>query len=1072
MRAKILSASAGSGKTYRLAYKFVHDTIKHYNEKPYLYRAILAVTFTNKATEEMKSRIIKEFSKLINTPDKSDYMADLKRDLQIGEELIVKRARAILSKILHDYSRFTILTIDKFFQRILRAFIKELGIDINYNIELDSTTILARSTDSLIDDILHDEELQQWIMEYAQERMDDNDDWDMRKDMLSLGKELFNEHSKQGISQSLSKKELLQAIRSIEAVTQKSMAEMVRLAEKALEIMREAGAEPSYFSGKENGFIKKFTEYANGDFSAPTDTIRNRAASADGWVAKSKKPSEQSIKAQNAAIKLQPILARIVEIYDKEHKLYNSLLLIKKSYRSYGLLQDIYQKVGNICNQEGVMLLSETKYVLSQFISNNDAPFIYEKTGNRFERFMIDEFQDTSAREWANFVPLLQNAMSQSEDNSVLIVGDVKQSIYRWRGGDWRILQQGVEKALGQQDTELEILANNYRSLPAVVDFNNMAIEKSVKAKNDDLNEKLLTALESGDLSKECYAELFNTLDSAYKNHKQTAKKSSQREGYVRVGLYEEQPPLIECIESAIARGYSYGDIMILHRTGDDAIKSAEILLEYKKRNNAFNIMTQESLIIGKAPISGFVIALFRLSQDANDSISRALVNNYQNRPYDAELSSEEIAWLTEISQLSPEQAFEKIVERYNLSSRTEEIAYLQAIHEQIVAYSSSKIADIELFLKYWDETGVKKSLVVEQSDSTIELMTIHKSKGLEKKIIIIPYCSWTLYKEGRSDNRVWASPSKENQLIANIGSFPTLFNKSMGASYFSDDYHREFVYSHVDSINLLYVALTRACEELYVYIPAPKKRSSNNIGLLLWDALGQASNNEAGYYIEFGKKETIDNKVMASEGVSDSMQSDKDKPKEQQKSILIEDYPSNNYPIKLSLPIERYFEESADSVASLQVGILMHKILSEAQNTEQIKEKIEQANELGAINKEQADTLGQIIEREFENPKVGEWFGGDWDIVRCESDIIQSPKLNSQFQKAVGTLRPDRVMIKGNRAVVVDYKFGNITAKSHIRQMREYMRLIGQMGYSQIEGYVWYLTRSEIVQIEEMELF
>ncbi len=195
MRAQILSASAGSGKTYRLAYKFVHDTIKYYRDKPYLYRAILAVTFTNKATEEMKSRILKEINDLIVRPAESSYMADLKRDLGFDEAEIVKRARSIQTKILHDYSRFTILTIDKFFQRILRAFIRELGIDINYNIEIETSTVLTRSADSLIDDITGDDTLRQWIMEFAQEKIDDNSQWDIRRDLLALGRELFNEQS-------------------------------------------------------------------------------------------------------------------------------------------------------------------------------------------------------------------------------------------------------------------------------------------------------------------------------------------------------------------------------------------------------------------------------------------------------------------------------------------------------------------------------------------------------------------------------------------------------------------------------------------------------------------------------------------------------------------------------------------------------------------------------------------------------------------------------------------------------------------------------------------------------------
>ena len=185
MRAKILSASAGSGKTYRLAYKYVHDTIKYFYEKPYLYRAILAVTFTNKATEEMKSRILKEINDIVQSPAKSSYLKDLKRDTALTEQEIISRAKGILSRILHDYSRFTILTIDKFFQRILRAFIKELGIDLNYNIELETSSILTRSTDALIDDITTNEELQRWILDFAQENFDNNSGWDVRRNILA-----------------------------------------------------------------------------------------------------------------------------------------------------------------------------------------------------------------------------------------------------------------------------------------------------------------------------------------------------------------------------------------------------------------------------------------------------------------------------------------------------------------------------------------------------------------------------------------------------------------------------------------------------------------------------------------------------------------------------------------------------------------------------------------------------------------------------------------------------------------------------------------------------------------------
>ncbi len=709
MRAQILSASAGSGKTYRLAYKFVHDTIKYYRDKPYLYRAILAVTFTNKATEEMKSRILKEINDLIVRPADSSYMADLKRDLGFDEAEIVKRARSIQTKILHDYSRFTILTIDKFFQRILRAFIRELGIDLNYNIEIETSTVLTRSADSLIDDITGDDTLRQWIMEFAQEKIDDNSQWDIRRDLLALGRELFNEQSRQTVMNSTSKEELQKAIREAEKRSARARADMKAAAEKALEIMDRAGVCPTDFAGKSRSFAKYFSAIAAGDVKEPTATARQRAASPDGWAAKGS-------AAQAAAPELQPLLAEICDTFDRNRRLWSTLPLVKSTYRSYALLQDIYKRVRDLCEEEGIMLLSETKYILSRFVAGNDAPFIYEKTGNRFERFMIDEFQDTSIREWENFVPLLQNAMSQSEDTSVLIVGDVKQSIYRWRGGDWRILQHGVRKALGDADTELRILSDNYRSLPRIVEFNNTAMARVVERDNADLDAALLKAAERGSLSRSGYDDLRGTLRSAYEGHAQTPRRKSRNEGYVRIETFEQTPPLVECIESIIARGYSYNDIMILYRKASDGLRTARILLEYKRRNNTFNIMTQDALIVGNAPVSSFVTSVMRLSQDPNDSISRAVMNDYLGRDYDAPLAEDDRATLARICRLTPEEAFEKIVLEYRLDLRHDEIAYLQALHEQIAAFCAAKVADIQLFLAAWDEKGSAKALSVRRA--------------------------------------------------------------------------------------------------------------------------------------------------------------------------------------------------------------------------------------------------------------------------------------------------------------------------------------------------------------------
>ena len=258
MRARVLSASAGSGKTFRLAYKFVHDTIEHFNDRPYLYRAILAVTFTNKATEEMKSRILQKMSDLVRCPQHCDYMELLRKDLGLSEHEISKRAGAILRRILHDYSRFTILTIDKFFLQIMRAFLKELGMEINPNVEIETSSLLSRSTDALIEEITSNEELQRWITGFVQENVEEGDKWDIRRSLTEQGAMLFDESSREALEGAASKEKLHSMVKHAEQLTHNIQSRMQSLAQRAVEIIAAANLTSADFSGGERSFTKYF----------------------------------------------------------------------------------------------------------------------------------------------------------------------------------------------------------------------------------------------------------------------------------------------------------------------------------------------------------------------------------------------------------------------------------------------------------------------------------------------------------------------------------------------------------------------------------------------------------------------------------------------------------------------------------------------------------------------------------------------------------------------------------------------------------------------------------------------
>ncbi len=1053
MRAQIFNASAGSGKTYRLAYKYVRDVIS----EPLRYRHILAVTFTNKATEEMKSRILHEINTLAKG-ESSSYMQSLRDELRLSQEAIRRRAYQARAYILHDYSRFTVLTIDRFFQRILRAFIQELGLDLNYNIEIESSSILAQSADNLIEQITSEKELRDWLLEFIEERVEDGKRWDIQDGILSLSRELLSESNRDTLQNALSKKEIKDIVTKLSRRNRQSREEYAALGQRAVEIISRAGCTPSDFKGKSKSFANHFDRIAQGDIKPPTKTFRDKGESTNGWC-------DKGSPAEVTTAELLPILRQICDHFDRDIKLWNTTTLVRENYRSFALLNDLYTRVKQMCDEQNMMLLSETKLILAEFIKDNDAPFIYEKTGNRFERFMIDEFQDTSIKEWQNFLPLLQNSMAQSEESSVLIVGDIKQSIYRWRGGDWRILHSGALESLGEESTEVITLQDNFRSLPLVVEFNNSIIEEVVECENSHLNTIIEGAKEGGYIGFKGFSELQNMLQNAYRGHAQTPKKKGESKGFVEVTTYAQTPPIVERIKEIIDRGFKPSDIMILTRTNTEGVKVANMLLESKSENTdpkyRFDVMTQEALIVGYSPVSCFVIANMKLSLNEHDLTQIAIYNHFVGNPnFDEPLDQEAIAMLRSIRLKSLEEVFERIVMFHHLDQSRENIAYLQAIHEQLIGFSTSKISDIALFVEWWEEHGSKKSLSVERSESAIEITTIHKAKGLEKRVVIIPYCNWSLNPKasGEMANIVWAEGDEE---VEELGRFPVRFKSAMGESRFSEEYFRELVYSHIDNVNVLYVALTRAAESLHIFVPhkpSTKKRELTNtkIGDVLLhviDVRGEEA--QLGRALTGKVTEGVDSRTITF-GEPSAPTPDRSTTKE--RLHIMEHYPTAKCDLRLRLPSQRYSEDNHGVIDARHMGVLMHKTFEEATSQEDIFSRLESMRVNGHINHTEYSTLNEGILKTLNNPIVKEWFAGEWDDIRNENDIIV-PQSNQ-------IRRPDRVMIRGGKAIVVDYKFGAKHNSTYAKQLRGYMELLLQMGYKRVEGYIWYIKSGEIVAV------
>ena len=1061
-KAHILTASAGSGKTYSLAREYIYNTLRPQADEqlrgfnPFVYRTILAVTFTNKATEEMKSRILTQINNLA-TGLECEFLEELIAMTSLSEQKLRERAMKVRSAILHDYSRFAILTNDTFFQRIVRAFVKELGIDINYAIELDTAPIIQKSVETLIERMNKSDELEEWLMEFAEENINEGKQWNIKKGIMQLKNELFKEHTKEAID-SIDKEHIKQMVTHYLTTAQQQIEEIKQVAQRASALISQSGYSHSDFS---YGFTAYFDTIAafNSQTKEPSQRVIGHCTdSATEWFKKSPKPTADML---SLAEQLQPMLVEVVNNFQELKYLYNSCVLLRKNYRSFALLNDLYAAAKEICNEQNTMLLSETKHTIASFVTEQDAPFIYEKVGNRFEKFMIDEFQDTSLKEWENFRPLLMNAISQSADIAVLLVGDIKQSIYRWRGSDWNILSSIAPNDLKARNTPIlqDSLRGNYRSLQQIVEFNNSTMSQVAEIENTLLNSQLDHALSNGSISQALHSELYDAIKSAYRteNLVQTPKRKHKHEGFVSVTAhYTPQPDIVGKVREIIHnRGFDPCDITILVRTRGEAESVAKVLLDAGMEDPTmrFGIMTQEALKLNSSPIVQFILAVMRYAVDRRDRVSLAIYNRYlYNFDLYRTLTDDEVEFFDTLKNCSPEQAFEKIMIRHHNLFKGQS-AYTEALHENIIKYCNTKVADLSLFLKWWSDNGGERSVNIDKDRNAIEVMTIHKAKGLENKVIIIPYCTWKFMPEAIRPTTIWTKPTDGSGIENMI--FPVQSTSVAANSIFAEGYYKEYIYSHIDAINLLYVALTRPKEQLHILFPVSRPDKSDNfdpeadnVGELLFNIFGMAEQ-----YSDTADSESVPEPIVCTFGTDDGAAPSE---RVEQKTIVLNESPLSEYKMRLKLSSRRVIEAiQGKATTARDEGILLHEVMERAESVEDITRAVEQLVIDGFISQKRAEEITAQVEKIFENATVREWFGSSWQSVRNECDIIAP---------GVGIKRPDRVMIDGERAVVVDYKFGERSNTYH-KQITLYCTLLEQMGYK-TEGYLWYVREGDIERV------
>ncbi|MDE6483092.1 MAG: UvrD-helicase domain-containing protein [Rikenellaceae bacterium] len=827
---KIIRASAGSGKTYRLAYEYIHTVV----DVPSRYRSVLAVTFTNKATEEMKSRVVNELDGLSRLDD-HPYMADLCRSLKLSPREVKDRAAKALAMILHDYSRFGIMTIDRFFQKIVRGFVRELDLQSDYGIDLNTDYLLSLAVDSLIDSTGHDAGRRRWITGYIDGKIAEGKGRDVKKELTDFAQIILRPEFG-----SYPQGERLEAMgRYLASTTERSriIPEQIRKrASDALQVIDAAGLQEADFARKSQGVYGYLAKIASGGdkFAQNRYVTDAREGVASMW--KGTEPVRES---------LIPVLK---EMYALNEEL-TAYRIISRFSREYMILGDISSELDTVLRNNNTMILSLTDSLLSRLTRGNDAPFIYEKSGTMFDTFLIDEFQDTSTEQWGNFAPLINDAISRTEEGreSVVIVGDTKQSIYRWRGGDWRLIEGSLIDAIDRPEVvTVDLLDTNWRSRRNIIRFNNSLMRSVVESCNATLNGRVKAAFDDRRITASQRDGLLDLLDKAYIGMEQGySPKNSDESGSVVLRLIGKEKgesvtsvrkraldAMVADIERLQDAGYSASEMAILVRTTKEARTVASYLLDYKRENPdkryCYEVVSSEALSVGGAPVVRFVLAAFGLALNGDDRMSLASFNDYLGRDMSQRLDESDSATIETLRSVSLEEAFELLCRRYSLGDDSRGVAYLQAFHSILLSFSG-QAADIPSFMDMWSHHGDKRYIALPEGQDSITVQTIHKAKGLEYDVLFMPFASWELGLKSGSKIRVTEPAEGYEQADDLVISAEA----SLADSPFAYSYLREEVMNVIESVNTLYVALTRAADHLIVNV-LPDINGSDNVGALI----------------------------------------------------------------------------------------------------------------------------------------------------------------------------------------------------------------------------------------------
>lgn len=1057
----VYKASAGSGKTFRLAVQYITMLIK----EPEDYRHILAVTFTNKATAEMKQRILSQLYGIGHSLKNSEsYYREVKNSVTLNEQTIRHNALLALDMILQDYGRFRVETIDSFFQTVLRSLARELHIGANLTLELDTELVIDEAVDTFLASVEQGSDERRNVMEFVENNIDNDKSWSIDGTLKKFSKELFREiFMERGdeLRRILSKPGAVADYKR--NLTSARDTVLPGIVEKVKAVGRDMiGAISSAGSTVEdlNRYVKPLVnKIADGTLVdedlSKGKTLGNCLENPDKFYDKGKLDKFPYLS-NLARESLSPLLEKAKELYDEYNYNRNSFDAALQYIHELSLLLGIRAEIDRQSQEQGRFILADTPMLLSR-LSGSDTSFVYEKTGSFIEHLMIDEFQDTSNLQWGNLRLLLWECLSIGRD--CLVVGDVKQSIYRWRNSDWDILNSRMEKELATYNPQPIPMKKNYRSHQNVIDFNNALFPKAVE---------MLALNYNGETGTD-----YPALNQAYSTVEQISSKDDGK-GYVYVHVDTKKADsddkiflqIAEQLDKLTEAGVSQANIAILCRKGRQITEIAEW---FAANRPDYRMISSEAFQLGSSASVRILVNALKWLADSTDRIALAQLVwerecniTKSGEPFDRIIAqglenclpAAFLGQLESLRHLPLYELTEKLHAILELDRIPGQDQYVMAFYDTLCQWLSRNPGEPSAFLTEWDEKLSTTSIPATDIDG-IRLLTIHKSKGLEFHTVIVPYCNWSVieYQTPFKEERIWVNPQTEPFNAMPL--LPIGFSKNLKDSDFNEDFRQEAGLQTVDNLNLLYVALTRAESNLIVLSPKANGKSiADTLIYAISSAFGCQPNEKDSYIYESGE-------ILAhteKENVSDDNPFEF-KPTPQELSMR-------------SFPINARFRQSGESTRFvhstddsddrqeeyIQTGKLLHSIFAAISTIQDINPQVDIMFSQGLIETAlKADHIRKLLHSHIEASGVQSWFDGSYTLFNEASIIYRDGGV-------LQTRRPDRVMIKPDgSAVIVDFKFGR-EREEYLHQVREYMDLLRKMGYPNVEGHIWYVYTNKII--------